>query len=700
MRRWRKLNDEGVRLLQAGDVAGGRAALERAYRKAFGEDRASILVNLAAAADLAGDRVRAADLLTEALRLTGEASRAVVLASRADVLLGLERWDEAWQDVERGLVDAPPHAEAMLRNVRTGLLMVAGRLAEAEAEALATVELATRAAPDFVVHAYTNLAAIAEASGDADRAATYRRLVERPAGVRPIDPRWHESVNFNSQGAMLAASGDVASAASAFEAAYRATLGSDDTEALVCRAAVAGNLAGLAGLLGDGAEALRWNTEAVTLARAVIARVGDEYGTVDVLTSALIARAENLRHAARHAEALADLDDAVALAGSQPSIVAVRASVLAACGRFGEAAAEAHTALDLAYGSAPQLAAFVHTTLAEVAGATGDPAGSAEHLGLARDLAAATGDVGAQATAVLSLARLAYLDSANDRAAALYDEAENLVRATGNRRGLVVCLLGRAAVEVGSGRPREALALLDRAVEGLGDGATPVERIAIHQVQGAALETLEEYAAADERYDAAAGIGERAGLWHVVLGVAWWRADALIRWASTVDGDRRRELCERALDLALPAALAAEAVRQRFGHGPLRERWVALAAAPAIRSAFAAVSSLGDVELAAAYIDHIAGTVSLSPAEEQPLARGELVSLPPPPAAAEEEHLPYAASFVGGAGDDPAFPPVGFALPPRVRVDPALPSTLDGWIDIAERRYGFPVRSERAVASW
>ncbi|WP_433273672.1 hypothetical protein ACQPZF_19685 [Actinosynnema sp. CS-041913] len=523
--------------------------------------------------------------------------------------------------------------------------------------------------------------------------AADRRAAE--GQVRPIGPEWHDCVRLNTQGATLAAQGRLEAAASAFEAAYEATLGSDDTEALVCRAAVAGNRAGLAGMLGDGAAALRWNTEAVTLGRSVVARVGNAYGTTEVLTNALVARAENLRHAARHAEALADLDEAVDLVGSRPPIAAVRASVLAASGRFGEAAAAAHTALDLAYGSAPQLAAFVHTTLAEIAGATGDPAGSAEHLGLARDLAEATGDLTAQATAVLSLARLAYLESANDRAAALYADAERLIEATGNQRGLLACRLGRAAVDVNLGRPRDALRLLDA----LGDGATPVERIAISQVQGAALETSGEFAAADERYAAAAGTSARAGLWHVALGIAWWRADALIRWASTVDGERRRELCERALDLALPAALAAEAVRQRFAHGPLRERWVALAAAPAIRAAFAALSSLGDIELAAAYIDHIAGTVSLSPDDQQPATRGELVSLPPPPIV-EEEHLPYAASFLGSAGDDPVFPAVGFALPPRVRVDPATPSTLDSWIDVAERRYGFPVRSARAVASW
>jgi len=718
---WQDLHDEGVRLLLADDVAAGRAALERARRVAVGEQLATTLVNLAAAADLAGDPAEAVDLLAEAAGAAGPGPRgAAVLATRARVLADLGRWEEAWQDAERGSADAEPHERAVLHDVRAGLLIAAGRWAEAEVEALAAVDLGLTAAPEVVVDAYAKLADICEATGDHDRARSYREHALRPGGVRPVDPRWQESVRHNARGAALAAAGRVADAAAAFDAAHGATLGSDDAQALVCRAAAAGNLAGAAASLGRSREAIAWNTEAVESARAALARVGDEYGTAGVLANALLARAQLLRHASRHAEALADLDEASALAGGEPSpagdggparaprppvaalrpsIVAVRASVLAACGRFGEAAAEARAALDLAYGSAPEPAAFAHLALAEIAGATGDRAGGAEHLGLARDLAAATGDRTTGATALTALARSAYLDDDHDRAAALYDEAEALLREAGDDRAIATCLHGRAAVEVRLGRPEVALGLLDRVLAEWGDDATPVGLIAVDQVRGAALEESGRYAAADECYGRAVAVAERAGLWHVALGVAWWRADALVRWASTVDGERRRELCARSLDLALPAALAAEAVRQRFAHGPLRERWVALAAAPAVRAALTAVASLGDVELAAAYVDHLAGTVSLSPDGDRRLPREELVALPAPPVT-EEDHLPHAASFVAGAEDDPAFPATGFALPPRVRVDPAEPSALDPWIDVAERRYGFPVRAGGAVASW
>jgi tetratricopeptide (TPR) repeat protein len=482
--RWKDLNNKGVELLKGGDTVGAKAAFDAAYRETTvdTEARVSTLVNLSAVVD----PDQALDLLAEAAGLASTL-RATVLATRADILLRLGRWDEAWQDIERGLADASPHEQALLHNVKTGLLMVAGRLVEAKAEALATIELATAHMPDLAAHAHTNLARISEALGDK---ATSR---------------------------------------------------------------------------------------------------------------------------------------------------AIRASALVAGGQFGAAADEARIALDLAYAEAPHLAASVHATLAEIAGSTGDLAGSAEHWGLARDLSAATGDNAVEATALLSLGRLAYLASDNDRASLLYDEASVLLRANGDRRGLAVCLHGRAAVEVSRGRPRDALMLLDDVLDTL---TAPLERVATYQVQGGALEALGEFAQADERYGLAMTVSEQAGLWHVALGIAWWRADALVRWASTVSGEPRHELSRRALDLALPAALAAEAVRHRFDHGPLRERWAALAAAPATRAAFEAIAAVGDVELAAAYIDHIAATVSLQQA--MPIARDELLSLPEPPGV-EETSLPYAA---------------------------------------------------------
>jgi tetratricopeptide (TPR) repeat protein len=662
---WSDLHDDGVRLAAAGDLTAARDKLAAALAAAPPEDRTRCLLNLGQVVDLIGDRQHAVDLLTEALAGAEGPVRAMVVAARADILPWLDRWDEAWQDVEAALIDAEPAEQVALRHSRVGLLMMAGRLAEAEREATETVELAARHAPGYLENLYASLSILAEEAGDSRRAATYRLLGENP-GQEPLGPRWSRFVELNNEGVVLLSSGDRTGAAAAFEAAYRETVGSDDAEALVCRAGAAGNLAGV-----DEAGAVRWSTVAITSARSALELVGDGYGTASTLVNALVSRASaHLAHT-RLPEALDDVDEALAVDGTHVPARAVRARVLAVAGRYAEAAEEARTALDLAYENAPELAAFVHATLAEIASGTGDLPGAAEHLAVARDLCAATGDTTGEATAVLSSARLAYLASDADRADALYDEAEALL--TDNPRTLAGCLAGRAAVAVLRGRPADAVGLVDRAQASLGPAATPLQLVALHQVRGSAWEAAGDFAAAETCYADAADGCAAAGLWHVALGMAWWRADALVRRAAAVTGDERRAIAERALDLALPAALAAEAVRRRFPHGPLRERWVALASAPAVRSAFLAIRAVEDVELAAAYIDHLAGAVSFDAAP--PVAREDLVSLPEPLA------------------EDPE-------LPPRVRVDPAVPSTLDNWLDVTEERYGFPVRSAHAVASW
>lgn len=786
-----ELNDEGVRLAGAGDLVGARSALEAALAASSAEDRAQVLVNLAHVVDMAGERAHAVELLTEAIAVGEGAVRLTAVAARADLLPWFDRWEEGWRDVEEALVGAEPAQQVVLRTTRVGLLMMAGHLAEAEAEAVEAVELAGLHAPEYLENLYSNLAVLADEAGDGDRAAMYRLLSDNP-GRRPLGPRWQRFVALNSEGAVLLSSGNRAAAKAAFAAAYREALevpqrepfegalhdapdtatrepsdrapdlahgeapelsdpsgtiktgvplagtpakqppaanadptdpaaaattdpatadlaaaaraGAepatvDDVEALVCRAGVAGNLAGVA---DNPREAVRWSTEAIEAARTALTLVGDAYGSASVLVNALISRAAARLGQTHLPAALTDLDEALDLVTQaddaepvEATVRATRARVLATGGWFAEAADEARTALDLAYTAAPALAASVHATLAEITSATGDLPGAAEHLALARDLSAATGDLPGVATALISSARLAYLASDTDRADALYDEAEALLADDPRRRA--ACLHGRAAVAVLRGEPRAALALTDRALALL-DTATPLESLSLHQVRGSAFEAAQEFAEAESCYAEAAALCEAAGLWHVALGMAWWRADALIRRAAATTGDQRQQLGRRALDLALPAALAAEAIRQRFPHGPLRERWVALASAPATRSAFLAIRALGDSTLAAEYIDHVAGAVSLhAEGATTPVARGDLLTLPEPPTTGA--HLPYAASGFA-TGTDPAFPATGFELPPRVRLDPATPTALDAWIDVAEQRYGFAVRSERAVASW
>lgn len=536
-----------------------------------------------------------------------------------------------------------------------------------------------------------------------------------------VSPRWHRCVTLNAQAAQVAQSGDFRTAAALFDEAYAETLRADgDVEALICRSAVVGNRAGLAAMMGDFDEALRASTETITLATQIESMVGNAYGTIADRVNALITRAQYLRYRARFAEALDDLDAAFSALDSVTvnrelitvSLHTVRASVLVAAGRFTEGAVEARATLELAHEFAPHMAPYAHMTLAEIAGSTGDNTTSADHFFLARELFAAIGDANGQATAALSLARLAYLDSRFDDADELYSEAEKLFELLGNNLQLVTCRHGRAAVAVSRGRPAEALVLLDQVLDSLGSEAAPVALIATYQVQGSALETMDDFAGAEVCYRKARELSEQSGQWHATLVMDWWRAEAFARWAATVHSDEERHALRRqALDLALPAALAAEAARQRFSPGPMRERWIALAAAPATRAALMAIASLGDIELASAYIDHSAGTVSLRAESAQsvhsgPSARDEVLTIVPAefsgPTTTEDDevsHLPFAASAIAG-GAESWTGSAGFVLPPRVRVHPETPSPLDNWIDITEERYGFPVRSKEVVRSW
>ena len=345
--------------------------------------------------------------------------------------------------------------------------------------------------------------------------------------------------------------------------------------------------------------------------------------------SALVSRASAHFAHTRLSEALEDLDEALKVGSTRPHLppsAPSAARVLAIGGSVAEAAQEARTALDLAYVNAPAIAATVHVTLAEITSGTGDLPGAVEHLAVARDLCAATGDVTGEAAAVLSSARLAYLASDGETADALYDEAEALL-GDGPLRSAPAPLfpLPRRAWSVG--RRSRFCVVVRPTRSGWWTGRTrcwacrhPAALVAVHQVRGSACEAAGDFAAAETSYAEAAATCAAAGLWHVALGMAWWRADALVRRAAAVTGDERRAIAERALDLALPAALAAEAVRQRFPHGRLRERWVALASAPAIRSAFLAIRAVEDVELAAAYIDHVAGAVSFDAGSALPVA--------------------------------------------------------------------------------
>ncbi|WHT16479.1 tetratricopeptide repeat protein [Crossiella sp. CA-258035] len=547
----------------------------------------------------------------------------------------------------------------------------------------------------------------------------------------PAGPAWQRWKQLHNEGAHRFAEGDLAGAASLMHEAHALTLAAPgDPEALARRAQTLINLASLT----EGEPALELINTAIELTHECEALAGDEFGTESLRATLFAVRAQTvvntgdwqsalpdlrraldlapedelaqqvlghlltwcheyahvLRHHARSAEARQLLDAAIEAStwfplpqeGGLAALHTIRASVLAAAGEFAEAATDAETAQTLAQTAAPQLIPNIHLALAEIADGTGDPQTAAEHQHLARELFAALGESDGEAIALNSLGRLAHLAGRDEEALAHYTAAAGLGTDPWHR---IASAFGQAAAQVTLGRPAEAVRLLAEVPTD-----SPRVRIGVLSVRGSAFEAMAEFDRADESFAEARAACAEHGLWHLALNLAWWHADALLRRAKRdqVPHSTNPTLAARALDLALPAALAAEAARHRFPAGPLRERWISTAAAPATRTALLAIGATRDLALAAAYLDHLAATVAL-PQPAAPATLPDLLAFPAP------DELALAASGPAEHSATPELP-----LPPRVRANLAVPSPLEPWLELAWQRHGIQVRGPEVVRSW
>ncbi|SOD63362.1 hypothetical protein SAMN06297387_11094 [Streptomyces zhaozhouensis] len=678
--------------------------------------------------------------------------------------------DEAFA-VAGELAEPPPQLLVFsLHGARTGQFMLTGLLAEAEQEALLALDIALAHHPELAAYPCDNLARMALACGNPEGAEQFRAIAADPhafsaelseeaphverfavgsaesmvagpaAVVWPLAPRWRRCTLLNAEGVRLALAGRLEEADQVLAAAERATRtvgGGLDT--LVCRAGVLLNRVGVAESTGDLGNALALADEAIALLERVVAEAPDDGrddgggggggagpgdgtggggGQLGQLLGARNLRAALLRESGRHAAALAELDRVEAASpalgdAERPTVevwaLLLRATVASALGRLAEADAAGRAALALAQERVPALTPRIHVLLADLAGTLGDTSTSEERFALAGELFAVLGDAGGEAATLASLGRNAYLAGDWETADARFARAEALVTGEGHAAQLAACRLGRAAVAVSSGRAAAGLDLLDTARAALGAEATPLRRIAFHQVRGGALAALGRFPEADDEVLAARRLAEESQGWHVALTLDWWRADAHARWAASLPPDERGPVLERALATAVPAALAAEAARQFFAAGGDRERWVALAAAPALRAALLATRNAGRPTLAVALLDHLTATASLSADAREGAVPTPGASAPPDvtdvPLPRHEpltgDRLSYAAAALGLAtGGDPAFPAPRLALPPRVRVVPGTPSELEPWMERAEQVYGFPVRAPEAVRAW
>ncbi|MFD7286072.1 tetratricopeptide repeat protein [Streptomyces sp. NPDC059863] len=198
------------------------------------------------------------------------------------------------------------------------------------------------------------------------------------------------------------------------------------------------------------------------------------------------------------------------------------------------------------------------------------------------------------------------------------------------------------------------------------------------------------------------------------------------RWVNGQDAPPDPALPGRAVGLAVPAALAIDAVRFTLASGGQRERWHREFAAPAMGLAFRLAARAGAADLVSELIesqcagtplmdgshgsdsspdvevDAGAGTADGS-ASDRSLAPPRFLgpsAFPEPPAPGEQpgpmDTFRLGTALAGVA----ASAGLRVSPPPRLALNPTGPVALDPYIRHAETRYGGRIRERRVVPTW
>ncbi|MFF2556593.1 tetratricopeptide repeat protein [Nocardia sp. NPDC058058] len=161
------------------------------------------------------------------------------------------------------------------------------------------------------------------------------------------------------------------------------------------------------------------------------------------------------------------------------------------------------------------------------------------------------------------------------------------------------------------------------------------------------------------------------------------------------------ELLPRAVDLAVPAALALDAVRYELPDGAQRENWNRRMADPAMRLAFRYGFLSGDAVLIADLIETACAgtTLDIDRLAAQPNNATPDTLDPLDPLPANPGHINDALQLGNALAAVAARAGLPVALPPRVAVAPDGHIALAAAIFAAEQRYGRPLRDDRVVRS-
>lgn len=550
-------------------------------------------------------------------------------------------------------------------------------------------------------------------------------------GKETSGPRWEAFRERNNTAARLASEGRNAEAAAMLNEAVALTRVPDvDAAGLDGRARALANLAAIAEGQGEPDESLRLAAEALAACATVLAEVGDRYGTAAVQASVLLNRAQTHQLVGRLDDALADLDAALPIIeagdGDDEAYLAValhnsRSVLLIGLERWEDAEAAARRSLELAAARDPRLTGHPYSNLAVIAQSLGDFDAALTYLDLAQQIHTTAGDATAAALALANRGRIATRNGDFETGRRLLAEAERALDAAEQPLRAAELRYSRAHAALQAGDLASARELIDPAVAVLRGGGHATMLAEALALRGD-LEAAEgDFDAAERTYLEAWRAYEAAGARYHLARTDMRRAFAVAARLGCPGVDQVA-LLRHAFDLALPAALATDAIRHGFAPGRARERWAAQVAIPAMAHALSLAAALRDGALVSELLEHMSATVSLHAAASadplgaeptaDPFGPDPLTALaggPAPEPLARpsadrspglgETALPYTASgLLTGTSSD--FPVARFALPPRLRVNPYRPSQLEPWIRETERRYGFPIRSDEVIDAW
>ncbi|GAB2509815.1 tetratricopeptide repeat protein [Nocardia heshunensis] len=283
-----------------------------------------------------------------------------------------------------------------------------------------------------------------------------------------------------------------------------------------------------------------------------------------------------------------------------------------------------------------------------------------------------------------------------------FDDAEPLLAAAqehfdaagvAHRAGIGLKVMGfiaeqRGQHEVAEARYREALHRFEES-RAVIDAADVRLRLAATAFATGRYEQGEAELAAARATYAVRGLGLHCAQ------LDYWHAGLLEPLVTQVPG-----LLARAVDLAIPAALALDAVRYELPDGAQRDTWNRRIVNPALRLAFRYSYLAGDARLVADLIEsQCAGTIvdidRLATDPPVPLDLFEPFDPPADSAAPLQDALQLgtALAAVAASAGLPVTPPARLAVPPDGHV------ALADWLAAAEQRYGRRLRTDRVITA-